>query len=107
MLPGLVLVIFLYSKIVNSSMLDPRRYELNYYSTMNDEYFYDSNLHLDFEKTEALYQFGEVESRWFQPFMKSIDGILNGMKINRDTVVHLGTSMGRVSFELAKSFNQV
>ncbi len=88
-------------------MFDPKKYELNYYSTTNDEYFYDSNLHEKYVKKEILYQFGEVESKWFEPFMKSLESILNGLCINRDTAVHLGASMGRISMELAKTFNQV
>jgi hypothetical protein len=38
---------------------------------------------------------------------ENIEKVLNGNKVNRMTAVHFGTSSGRLSMELAKTFEQV
>ena len=102
----MIIIILIYVCLfqVNISDLDPSKYELKYYPSENAEYVYDSDLHTDVFENEAIVEF---KDEWFVPMMENIEKVLNENKINRNTVVHFGTSLGRVSLELAKTFKQV
>lgn len=89
------------------SDLDPKKYELHYYPTENEQYKLDSHLHPEFFEQEVKYQFGKDSSKWFEPFICNIERLLSEHRIEKNTMIHLGVSMGRVSFELAKHFKQV
>ncbi len=90
--------------LVNKSDLDQSKYEINYYSTTNTEYFYDSDLRTEVFEKELVFEFN---SEWVQKMAENIEKVLNGNKVNRMTAVHFGTSSGRLSMELAKTFEQV
>lgn len=89
------------------SELDPNKYELHYYETKNEQYKLDSNLHPDLFEKEIKYQFDKDYSEWFEPFIYNIEFLLNEHNIEKNKMVHLGVSMGRVSFQLAKHFKEV
>ena len=91
----------------NLSDLDRQKYELHYYSTGNEQYKLDSDQYLEYFEQEVRYQFDEVNSKWVEPFISKIRGLLNEYEIMNHRMVHFGVSMGRVSFELANDFKQV
>jgi hypothetical protein len=72
--------------------------------TENKQYLYDSDLtHL--KKQLEL----EYDSKWSESFIPNLQAIIKkrktGNKMRR--AIHLGASTGRISFELAKLFDQV
>ena len=91
----------------NKIDLDESKLALNFLPTTNKQYYYDSILHEELFDAEILYQHGETESKWFQPFMKQIKSLLVQHNINKHIATHIGCSTGRVAFELTNEFDEV
>ena len=90
--------------IDNEVTLDESKVIMKYYPTENKQYFFDSDFILLKKQLEL-----EYESKWFDSFISNLQAVIknrkNGNKMRR--AIHLGASTGRVSFELAKLFDQV
>lgn len=89
----------------NLSDLDPSKYVINYYPTMNDQYFCDSDRHIELYEREILAQF--VDNNRSKLLIKKTEELIDMYRVKKETFMHLGTSTGPVTFELAKHFKEV
>ena len=91
----------------NKIDLDESKLALNFVKTTNVQYYYDSILHQDLFDQEILFQHGEKESFWYQPFMNEIKNLLTQFNIKLDIATHIGCSTGRICFDLTNLFAEV
>lgn len=91
----------------NKIDLDESKLALNFVKTTNVQYYYDSILHQDLFDQEILFQHGEKESFWYQPFMNEIKNLLTRFNIKLDIATHIGCSTGRICFDLTNLFAEV
>ena len=75
------------------------------YRTENRQYFYDASD--DYLFNELEHEYGSKSNQWFEPLMNQLNEVLKKSKSIHKTALHIGSSTGRITFELAKSFESV
>ena len=90
----------------NELTLDESNLVVNFYETENKQYILDSDI-TTLEK-QLDKEYGN-QSEWFEDFTLSLKSVINNQKNGNKmkTAVHIGASTGRISFELAKLFENV
>ncbi len=87
--------------------MDEKKLQLNFYETNNKQYLYDSHLHPEYLDKELLNEYDPVESAWFTPFMSFVSENLRKYNVNKNIATVLGSSTGRIVFDMVKSFQHV
>jgi hypothetical protein len=81
--------------------------KINYISTLNTQYLYDSHLHPEYFENELLKEYDHSSDDWFNSFIENVHILIENYKIKNNKLLHVGSANGRVTFELAKKFDQV
>ena len=101
-----ILFLLTYLNIENPVALDESKIIINYYPTENKQYIYDSDL--SYLQMAIENEYGE-KSQFFNEFIAKLEAIikLSNNENKMSKALHLGSSTGRISFELAKIFESV
>lgn len=93
--------------------LDPSQVRIKFYETENKQYLLDSHLqpHNFLNELQFEYEVARCQEYrpvwWFQKFMSLVKSCIELQAITPQTALHIGSSTGRISFELALSFEKV
>jgi hypothetical protein len=89
----------------NPIVLDPKKVVISQYPSENKQYQYDTcPKTLDFE---IVKNYGKQESKWLLNLLEQLKNKIDNNNVPRGSLLHIGASTGRLTFELSKYFDKV